>query len=411
MAAAYTATDQTNEQRARGLYQPATLLITTESLGPINGVTNATNRLLGYLDRFGIAPVVLAPETNRPVALPEHTHVVRLPGHPVPYNPELRVITPRVAKNALRKLPRPHVLYVASPASLGVSAWWQLRAHNVPTVINYQTDLSAYARQVMPTLPGHLLAAGVDKLTAYMFGHPTVKTIFCPSRYSQQQLESIGVPSHKIQRVGRGVDCVLFNPTRRSAELRQRLAPNGEVLLLCVSRVSLEKNFAFLARAFRALTEAHRADSPRFRLIVTGGNANPTIEAQIHRLFDGLDMVFTGVLTGTALAEMYASADAFVFPSLTETFGQVVQEAMASALPVLAMAQGGPADLVLPDETGYLCAPDDAHALTDWLRYATMLIESPERRATFGANGLHIARERDWESVNARIWEAIVAAA
>ena len=95
---------------------------------------------------------------------------------------------------------------------------------------------------------------------------------------------------------------------------------------------------------------------PKFRLIVTGGNTNPAIERAIHGHFAacGLDVQFTGTLTGEALAAMYASADLFVFPSQTETFGQVIQEAMASGLPVIAQRKGGPADLVRPGVTGYL---------------------------------------------------------
>jgi glycosyltransferase involved in cell wall biosynthesis len=230
------------------------------------------------------------------------------------------------------------------------------------------------------------------------------KYILAPSHSSNDYLKSLKIPPEKLQLVGRGVDGVLFNPAKRNAALRARLAPNGEVLLLCISRLSLEKGFDFLAKAYEEMKlQADERGIPRkFRLIITGGNSNKSIEHIIKGYFEkhSLDVVFTGPLLGEALAEMYASADIFVYPSLTETFGQVIQEAMASGLPVIARREGGPADIVQPDVTGYLPEPED---MPDFVDKTLSLIENEVKRRKMSQAALTFAHTRSWDAINQQI--------
>ncbi len=382
------------------------VLVATESLGPVNGVTRATEQLLRYLRARGVQVASVAPEwqAGSSCAVPEATPCVRLRGFPLPYNPELRVVTPFHLRRIIRRLFRPDLIYLASPASLGMQLWRQARTMGVPMVANYQTDLAFYARLNLPGAVGTAAGWAADRLNAMLYRDPSVRAVLCPSSMSREYLLDLGVPARNIHIVRRGVDCALFDARKRSDALRAHLAPNGEVLLLCVSRLSIEKGFDFLAAAYdTAIRLAQRQrECPKFRLVITGGNANPEIERTIHGYFAarGLDVHFTGTLTGEALATMYASADVFVFPSQTETFGQVVQEAMASGLPVIAQRRGGPADIVRPDVTGYLVNTGN----TD--RFAQRIVHlatHADLRARMGHTARAIAEKRGWDEINDRI--------
>ena len=190
----------------------------------------------------------------------------------------------------------------------------------------------------------------------------------------------------------RGVDSALFNPSKRSEEWRRAFGGGAKKIVLYVGRLSYEKNLAVLVDAFKSLEE------PDARLVFVGdGPARESLE----RSLAGSAVAFTGYLTGDALATAYASADVFAFPSLTETFGQVVQEAMASGLPVVGFDAEGVRDLVTNGETGLL-ARDSVHhrAFAEALRRT---LHSNQLRATLGARAHAFAATRTWESVMDRL--------
>lgn len=393
------------------------VMVFSESLGPINGVTRATQLLLNYLSgNREVEVVAVAPEYDRPTAvpLPEKLPLIRLKGFPLYFNPDLLVVRPfRVAK-ILRRTFRPDVVYLASPASLGWQAWFQLRWRRIPIVANFQTDLSAYSLRMLP-FPLNKIGAGLlDLIQAKVFKDDMVKTVLYPSQCSREYLMRLGVPASKLKYMGRGVDSQQFNPNKRSPELRQKLAPNGEVLLLCVSRLSLEKGFDFLAEAYAEMLQQAAVNNSRlkFKLVITGGNSNATIEQHIKELFEkkqlGDSVVFTGPLTGEALAQMYATADVFVFPSQTETFGQVIQEAMASGLPVVAVRAGGPADLVQSEMTGYLAEPNDVKTFAE---AALNLVQDELTRRRMGQAARQIAESRSWDNIHYELSQILAEAA
>lgn len=397
--------EQTGEKLLEQL-KTRKILIATESLGPVNGVSRATQALLDYLVAEGFQTAVVAPQLASDELEPplKPFPLIRLKGWSLVYNPELRVVYPFRLSRIYQKTFRPDLIYLASPASLGLQLWWQLRHSKIPLVANFQTDLAYYSRLMLPKLLGQIVGWLIDRITGYVFRRPSVRAILYPSSSSRNYLLSLGVPAEKLRWVGRGVDGLLFNPCKRKASLREKLAPNGEILLLCVSRLSLEKGFDFLAEAYELiqLQAKQRENFPKFRLIITGGNSNPTIEQNIRSYFEkrGLDVYFSGALVGEPLGEMFASADIFIFPSLTETFGQVIQEAMASGLPIVARRKGGPADLVLPDETGYLAEPEDVAAFA---KYTLKLIEDYKLRASFGQTARKLAETRSWPEINRQI--------
>ncbi len=382
------------------------VLVLSESLGPINGVTRATQYLLEYLLERGVKVAAVAPEFGKLDELPlrKKLPIIRLPGTPLFYNPDLLFVHPFRMSKIFERTFRPDVIYLASPASIGLQTWVQLRKAGIPMVANYQTDLSAYAKRMLPPLINNAVSWGIDQLQGVAFREDCMKTVMVPSTSSREYLVSVGVPDKKIKSVGRGVDNVLFSPVRRSPELHERLAPNGELILLCVTRVSLEKGLDFLAESYQELIKeaAKRDIKQRFRLVITGGNTNQTIVHHIQDYFTKrkLDVHFSGPLVGEKLAQMYATGDIFVYTSLTETFGQVIQEAMASGLTVIARREGGPADIVHPGVTGYLPAPQD---VADFVNKTLLLIEDAELRTRMGQVARDFALTRSWDAINQQV--------
>jgi len=389
------------------------VLVLSESLGPINGVTRATQYLLEYLLERGVKVAAVAPEFGKLDELPlrKKLPLVRLPGTPLFYNPDLLFVHPFRMSKIFQRTFRPDVIYLASPASIGLQTWAQLRKAGIPMVANYQTDLSAYAKRMLPPVVNKAVSWGIDQLQGLAFREDCMKTVMVPSSSSRDYLVSIGVPNEKLKSVGRGVDNVLFNPLKRSPELHDHLAPNGELILLCVTRVSLEKGLDFLAEAYQELVReaGRRGLTQRFRLVITGGNTNQVIVHHIQDYFTKrkLEVHFSGPLVGEKLAQMYATGDIFVYTSLTETFGQVIQEAMASGLPVIARREGGPADIVQPGITGYLPAP---HDVTDFVNKTLLLIEDAELRAQMGQAANNFALTRSWDAINQQIAQILAEA-
>lgn len=387
------------------------ILLCTESFGPVNGVSRTTLMLVNHLRANGAEVAVVAPHSRETTFVPscakaEQDVDVRIHGYPLPYNPELSVVYP-VRLSALYRRSfgaAPDLIYLASPASLGFQVMLQLRQQpperQVPLICNFQTDLAGYCAVLFPPPFSHLAVAAFARVQSFLFNHASVKTIFYPSRSVRRYLEAQRVRPDKLEVLQRGVDTVLFHPSRRSDALRRELRPAGdEIVLLCVSRLAGEKGFGFLADAARALD----ARGLRFTLHVVGGNRSAAVEEEIKASFAPLGgrVVFAGFLVGEALARAYASADVFLHCSVTETFGLVVLEAMASGVPVVARDEGGPSDTVRGGGvTGFLTPPGDLDAFVDRV---VALAEDGALRRRCGENARRLAEEATWERINNKV--------
>jgi phosphatidylinositol alpha 1,6-mannosyltransferase len=238
----------------------------------------------------------------------------------------------------------------------------------------YQTDLVGFTQ----AYGARATARAVWRWTCRL--HRQADRTLAPSVAAMEALVAGGVG--RVYRWGRGVDAALFAPARRDAYLRRRLAPGGELLVGYVGRLAPEKRVERLAEL---------AGMAGVRLVVVGdGPARAGLEQRIP------GAAFLGMLRGTELAAAYATLDVFVHTGPFETFGQTVQEAMASELPVVAPDAGGPRDLVDHGRTGYL-VPPDAHSA---LRAAvTRLRDDPVLRRSFGRAGRRAVAGRDWTAV------------
>ena len=392
------------------------ILVCTESYGNIDGVSRTTFNIVSYLQRNGAHVAIIAPLCGKHSPTTDfiyhHANAIRINGWPLPYNPELAAVYParidRLCQRSFGQLP--DLIYLASPATLGLQLLLQLRLlsssptwSRIPIICNFQTDLSSYADIYFPALFSHFLKRTLQLTESAFFSHPSVKRVFYPSSSIRSYLTSLSIPSDKLKILRRGVDTVLFNPSKSSLTLRQSLlGPNAtgkELILLSVSRLALEKGFDFLSIIAHCL---HRLNFP-FRLHIVGGNSNPAVVLSIRTLFadlpDGI-VIFSGQLSGEELASAYASADVFVHSSITETFGLVVLEAMASGLPVVARDVGGPCDTVRDGKSGFLVGDVEGFvdkvirlSSRDELRRMSMCARMQAEGETWEAVGRKVASE------------------
>jgi phosphatidylinositol alpha 1,6-mannosyltransferase len=354
--------------------------IITESFPPdVNGVAHTVLRVAELLASYGHHPLVVAPQPPRKAGKNEDDSypfpVVRVPAVPLPGYPGFQLGLPGRKVRAALVRHRADVVHLASPVFLGAHGAAVARRLGLPAVAVYQTDLPSYARAYRLGRAGQALA------WRWLRGiHNGAARTLAPSTVTATGLLGQGIGN--VWLWGRGVDTRRFDPAKRSQELRARLAPGGEVIAGYVGRLATEKRVELLA-GITAL--------PGVRLIIVG--AGPT-EAMLRQQLPGA--TFLGVRRGEELAAIYASLDVFVHSGPYETFGQTLQEAAASGLPVVAPAAGGPLDLVADGVTGYLVPPSDPDALT---AAVARLAADPAGRAAFGAAGRRQVLGRSWPAL------------
>lgn len=267
------------------------------------------------------------------------------------------------------------LIHLTSPGPANLIGGMIARLGEKPVIGSWHTELAAYA--ALRTGDGSLETA-VNQGLGYLYRQ--CRTVMSPSPASDETLEALGIPRDRVARWGRGVDTSRFDPSKADRE-----AFPGEIKVLYAGRISEEKGIRLLADAFLVAA----ADDPRLHLLVAGGGPDEdSIRAQL-----GDRATFLGWLQGEDLPKAYASADIFCFPSSTDTFGQVIVEAGASALPVVAVDRGGPSSLVLHEQTGLLCEPD-AGALAGAIR---RLAGAPKYARGLGEAGVRAAAGRTWE--------------
>lgn len=343
----------------------------------VDGVVNTLCRLLDHLQARGHDSILFAP-AGGPDAYAT-TPVCGVPGLPLPWYPAIRLVPPWADVRSRLQAFRPDVIHLLNPFSLGLVGLRQARPLGVPIAASFHTDV-----------PGYLARYGFSALErpawAYLrWLHRHADLNLCPSRATLHQLQQHGFPRLKVWT--RGVDPQVFSPEHRSMAVRQHLTggrPQAR-LLLYVGRLAAEKRVELLLPVLAAL--------PGVRLALVGdGPARADLEGR----FPPDRTVFTGWLRGTALAQVYAAADIFVFPSANETLGNVVLEAMASGLPVVAAGAGGPLDLVQDGVNGFLYPPEDQEASC---RLVGRLVDDPAVAERLGRQAREYALTRSWPAV------------
>ena len=363
--------------------------VVTETYPPeINGVAMTTGRMVDGLVAAGHRVDLIRPRQAHEggaIQLPDGAEGVEemlSRGIPLPRYANLQLGLP-ARKVLLRRwsTQRPDVVQVVTEGPLGWSALTAARKLRLPVISEFHTNFHRYS--------GHYGVGWLKRpIAAYLRKfHNRADLTLVPTRALCGELAEQGIA--RVDVVSRGVDTTLFDPARRSASLRRSwgLAPD-DLAVVYVGRIAPEKNLALLEKAFEAI----RAHQPRARLILVGsGPAQQALQARQPAA------VFCGSRTGAFLAEHYASGDLFLFPSLTETYGNVVAEALASGLPVVAYRDAAARELIEHRVQGWLAEPGDEAA---FIAGAVALADAPELRARQRL----AARER----VASLAWQAIV---
>jgi phosphatidylinositol alpha 1,6-mannosyltransferase len=352
-------------------------LVTESFLPDVNGVAHSVVRAAEHLMRRGHQPLVIAPQPPpavRDVRVDVPYPVVRIASLPMPGYPQIRLGLPTPTVTGALREHGAEIVHLASPFVLGAWGMSGARSLKLPAVAVYQTDVAAYARAYKVGMTEGAAWRWIRRL------HNAAARTLVPSTESSAALRAHGVQRIHLWR--RGVDDVQFHPGRRTAAMRALLAPNDEVVVGFVGRLAVEKQVHLLAGVSRL---------PGVRLVIVGdGPAGPALHRALPRA------TFLGVRKGLELADIYACFDIFAHTGPYETFGQAVQEAMASGLPVVAPRAGGPMDLVQDGRTGYLVAPFEAAGFTDAV---ADLAADPAQRAAFGAAGRKAIEGRSWSAV------------
>jgi phosphatidylinositol alpha 1,6-mannosyltransferase len=339
----------------------------------MNGVTGSVLQILRHLEQRGhdahvIAPAAIGIPLEVSGAPVEGIPSLALPGY---RNVRIGTSTAHRVAASLRSF-RPDVVHLASPFALGWRGVLAAERLDVASVAAYQTDVAAYTERYGIAATTRIAQTHIARL------HRRATLTLAPSADSAQQLADLGVD--RVRRWRRGVDAERFHPVRRSAALRAEW--QAEVVIGYVGRLAPEKQVEDLA-ALR--------DVPGARIVIVGDGPS---RARLESLLPGA--LFLGHLDGAALATAVASFDVFVHPGESETFGQTLQEAHASGVPVIATGRGGPLDLVRMGIDGWLYRPGD---LEDLRMRVTDLAGDARKRRAFGEAGRDAVAKRSWASV------------
>jgi glycosyltransferase involved in cell wall biosynthesis len=347
-----------------------------------DGVSLTLNRLVSFLESREIPVIVFGPTDDNPDL--DHTgEFIPVPSIPIPGREEYRFST-GLSDEADRRLHTfaPTLVHLATPDILGFRAMRWAQKKHIPVVASYHTHFTSYLKYY------HLdvLEQFGWKYAQWFYGH--CKHIYVPSPSMAKELDERRIRS-EIRIWARGVDTEMFHPRQRSKKWRAEngFSPN-EFIVTFVSRLVWEKNLKTFVDTVKKLEKKVKP------MIVGNGPAMEKLQKMLP------DAHFTGFITGNELARAYASSDVFLFPSETETFGNVTLEAMASGLPCVVADAPGSKSLVETGINGYLAPPRDTESFAG---HITTIIDNKEHKEEMGKNARRKALVYSWNKVNGKL--------
>lgn len=366
-------------------------LFTETFLPKIDGIVTRLCHTVEHLQRSGDQVLIFSPDGG----LTEYkgAKIYGVPGFPLPLYPELKLALPKPEiGRALEKF-QPDIVHVVNPAILGLGGIFYGKMLKIPLVASYHTHL-----------PQYLQHYGLGMLEGLLWellksAHNQAQLNLCTSTAMVQELIDHGI--ERVDLWQRGVDTETFHPSLASVEMRSHLSQGNpeSPLLLYVGRLGAEKEIDRIKAILEAIPEARLA-------LVGDGPHRQALEEH----FAGTSTHFVGYLRGKELGSAYASADAFIFPSRTETLGLVLLEAMAAGCPVVAARSGGIPDIVTDGVNGYLFDPtDDEGAIAATIR----LLSHKEERETLRTNARQEAERWGWAAATRqlqRYYQSVISA-
>ncbi|MFW6016416.1 MAG: glycosyltransferase family 4 protein [bacterium] len=359
------------------------IAIFSDTFSPqINGVTKNLDRLIEYFAKNNIDFIIFAPETEDVSHSKYEEKIIRMSSLNFFLYPELKFSIPNYLK-VKKRLDgfQPELIHLVTPFNIGLAGLLYSKRNNIPFVASYHTNFNQYLEYYnMNFLEG----------TAWKFlkwFHNQALCNYCPSRDTLNYLRSKGFRNLDIW--GRGIDADLFSPEYRDLNFIRKHNLENKVSLLYVGRLAREKNISLLIDSFTKLNEKYQNN---IALIITGDG--PLINDLKKRA--DKNTIFTGYKSGEELSRVYASADIFAFSSVTETYGNVIIEAMSSGLPVVAIMAGGIKENLIDGYNGIACYENYISEFTEKLE---ILIKDKDLRNKLGYNARTYAMKQTWDSV------------
>ena len=292
----------------------------------------------------------------------------------------------RNIKRALEEF-EPDLIHFTTPSFLGHYAVKYAKRNNIPVLSTFHTHFMAYIEYYFKYLP---LSSFLLKKLAWKFArwfYNSCEKVFVPTQPIIDELAESGVEEKRMMIWGRGIDSERFSPSLDDPEYMDKLCGQGTKRILFVSRIVWEKEIRTLLRIYRKFHKTR----PDIKMVITGDG--PQLAFMQRHMPEA---VFTGKLINGDLSRIYASSDIFVFPSITETFGNVVLEAMASGLPVVAAAKGGPKGIVKDGITGFHAVPRDEN---DFCEKIIRLVDDGELYRKMKEEGVAYAATQQWDTL------------
>ncbi len=357
-------------------------LFTETFLPKVDGIVTRLRHTVEHLQRQGNQVLVICPDGG--MTEYKGAKIYGVSGFPLPLYPELKMALPRPAIGYALEEFQPDIIHVVNPAVLGLAGIFHGKIKDIPLVASYHTHLPQYLQHyglgMLEGLLWELLKAA----------HNQAALNLCTSTAMVEELSSHGI--ERVDLWQRGVDTETFHPEQVSHQMRCHLSQNcpESPLLLYVGRLSAEKEIERIKPILEAIPDARLA-------LVGDGPARQALEEH----FAGTNTHFVGYLVGQELAAAFASADAFIFPSRTETLGLVLLEAMAAGCPVVAARSGGITDIVTDGVNGYLFAPQegDKGAIAATVR----LLENQQEREIIRQNARKEAERWGWAAATRQL--------
>jgi len=373
---------------------PLRIALVTETYPPeINGVAMTLGRQVADLQQRGHQIQLVRPRQNAhdSAASSASLEEVLKPGVAIPRYAGLKMGLP--AKSALTRLwslKRPDLVHIATEGPLGWSALAAANKLRIPVSTDFHTNFHSYSQHYGIGWLRRPILAYLRKF------HNKSCVTLVPTEGIRRELQVHGYGNLEV--VARGVDTELFSPAHRDAGLRAGWGVDEATqVVLYVGRLAPEKNLKLVFAAFAAMHQCN----PRTRLVLVGDGPDRAALQVAHP-----QAVFCGMRSGVDLSRHYASADVFLFPSLTETFGNVTIEAMASGLAVVAYNYAAAEELIRHNESGVLAAYDDAEA---FIAQATRLAADPALARRMALAARHSAQKMSWDSIHDRFEQVLYA--
>lgn len=315
---------------------------------------------------------------------------IQLPAITIPFNRNYKMALPYFVNNRLyQQLDsfQPDVVHIATPSLLGRFALYYAQQRDLPVISIYHTHFLSYIEYYLKNTPILIEPVKNRMVKNYRAFYDNCDLVYVPTTEMIKDLAAVGHPTNNLKLWQRGIDKQLFNPHKKDKAYLQAYVQNNKPNILFASRLVWEKNLETLIDLY----QLNEAKNRPYNILVAGdGIAKESLQSQMPNAF------FFGQVEHEELAVLYASSDCFFFPSITETYGNVVVEAMASGLPCVIANGGGSKNFITQGVNGFVCTPTDAAA---YFEKIDSLLYDPKLYEQVVTNGLKYTQQLNWEDL------------